>query len=77
MILLFIVTLIISDNCNWSILRGFAFTHFYFVFTGMITDLYIDRFKFKGQNVKSKVPSLLEVLDSYDLDNLIAFFETS
>ncbi|BFZ14686.1 hypothetical protein BsWGS_17726 [Bradybaena similaris] len=44
---------------------------------GMITDLYIDRFKFKGQNVKSKVPSLLEVLDSYDLDNLIAFFETS
>ena len=41
---------------------------------GMITDLFIDKFKFKGQNVKSKVPTLLEVLDSYDLNNLIEFF---
>ncbi|XP_059178625.1 Bardet-Biedl syndrome 7 protein homolog isoform X3 [Physella acuta] len=42
---------------------------------GMITDLFIDKYKFKGQNVKSKVPSLLELLDSYDLDALLAFFE--
>ena len=41
---------------------------------GMITDLYIDKYKFKGQNVKSKVPALLEVLDSYDLQTLIDFF---
>ena len=40
----------------------------------MITDLFIDKFKFKGQNVKSKVPALLEVLDSYDLNNLVEFF---
>ena len=43
---------------------------------GMITDLFIDKFKFKGTNVKSKVPQLLEVLDNYELDNLIGFFET-
>ncbi len=44
------------------------------VISGMITDLFIDKFKFKGQNVKSRVPMLLEVLDSYDLNNLIDFF---
>nr|XP_061793449.1 Bardet-Biedl syndrome 7 protein [Nerophis lumbriciformis] len=41
---------------------------------GMITDLYIDKFKFKGQNVKAKVSSLLEILDSYDLNSLLDFF---
>ncbi|KAL5012626.1 hypothetical protein ScPMuIL_011177 [Solemya velum] len=44
---------------------------------GMITDLYIDKFKFKGQNVKTRVPSLLEVLDNYDLQSLVQFFEAS
>ena len=43
----------------------------------MITDLFIDKFKFKGQNVKSKVPMLLEVLDNYDLNNLVEFFQTA
>ena len=42
----------------------------------MITDLYIDKYKFKGQNVKGKVPALLEVLDNYDLQTLIDFFST-
>lgn len=40
----------------------------------MITDLYIDKFKFKGQNVKTKVSSLLEILDNYDLNSLLSFF---
>lgn len=40
----------------------------------MITDLYIDKFKFKGQNVKTKVSSLLEILDNYDLNSLLNFF---
>ncbi|XP_047143361.1 Bardet-Biedl syndrome 7 protein homolog [Hydra vulgaris] len=44
---------------------------------GMITDLYIDRHKFKGVNVKNKVAQLIEVLDSYDLDTLIQFFQQS
>jgi Bardet-Biedl syndrome 7 protein len=44
---------------------------------GMITDLYIDRHKFKGINVKGKIPQLLEVLDKYDLQNLLNFFEQS
>ena len=43
--------------------------------TGMITDLYIDQHKFKGQNVKSRVPQLLDILDKYDLHTLTAFFQ--
>ncbi|XP_072170884.1 BBSome complex member BBS7-like [Diadema setosum] len=43
---------------------------------GMITDLFIDKFKFKGSNVKTKVPQLLEVLDNYELDNLVGFFDS-
>ncbi|XP_052795027.1 Bardet-Biedl syndrome 7 protein homolog isoform X2 [Mya arenaria] len=42
---------------------------------GMITDLFIDKFKFKGQNMKGRVPALLEVLDNYDLQTLVQFFE--
>uniref|UniRef100_A0A1A8GTM9 Bardet-Biedl syndrome 7 n=2 Tax=Nothobranchius korthausae TaxID=1143690 RepID=A0A1A8GTM9_9TELE len=41
---------------------------------GMITDLFIDKFKFKGQNVKTKVSSLLEILDNYELKSLLDFF---
>ncbi|XP_022086868.1 Bardet-Biedl syndrome 7 protein homolog [Acanthaster planci] len=44
---------------------------------GMITDLFIDKFKFKGTNVKTKVPQLLEVLDNYELQNLIDFFNSA
>ncbi|XP_060035115.1 Bardet-Biedl syndrome 7 protein isoform X2 [Erinaceus europaeus] len=44
---------------------------------GMITDLFIDKFKFKGTNVKTKVPLLLEILDSYDQNALIAFFDAT
>lgn len=44
---------------------------------GMITDLFIDKFKFKGTNVKTKVPLLLEILDSYDQNTLIAFFDAA
>lgn len=43
---------------------------------GMITDLYIDVYKFRGVNVKSKVPTLLQLLDTYDLESLIKFFQT-
>ncbi|XP_033106003.1 Bardet-Biedl syndrome 7 protein homolog isoform X2 [Anneissia japonica] len=43
---------------------------------GMITDLFIDKFKFKGSNVKSKVPQLLQVLDNYEVENLMEFFNT-
>ena len=42
---------------------------------GMVTDLYIDRHKFKGQNVKNKVSSLINLLDNYDLNALIEFFD--
>lgn len=52
----------------------FLLTLVFFFFQGMITDLYIDKFKFKGQNVKTKVSSLLEILDNYDLNSLLTFF---
>lgn len=48
-----------------------------FFFIGMVTDLFIDKFKFKGTNVKTKVPLLLEILDSYDQNALIAFFDAA
>ncbi|XP_042326280.1 Bardet-Biedl syndrome 7 protein [Sceloporus undulatus] len=44
---------------------------------GMITDLFIDKFKFKGTNVKTKVPLLLEILGSYDQSTLLAFFDSA
>ncbi|XP_061441181.1 Bardet-Biedl syndrome 7 protein isoform X1 [Rhineura floridana] len=44
---------------------------------GMITDLFIDKFKFKGTNVKTKVPLLLEILGSYDQKTLLAFFDSA
>ncbi len=53
---------------------AFPLTQLILTVAGMITDLFIDKFKFKGQNVKSKVPNLLEMLDNYELDNLIDFF---
>ena len=42
---------------------------------GMVTDLYIDRHKFKGHNVKNKVSQLINILDNYELNTLIAFFQ--
>lgn len=48
----------------------------FFFLPGMITDLYIDVYKFKGINVKSKVPSLLQILNNYDLEALIVFFQS-
>lgn len=43
-------------------------------FAGMITDLFIDKFKFKGQNVKTKVSQLLAILNNYELNSLMEFF---
>jgi Bardet-Biedl syndrome 7 protein len=40
----------------------------------MITDLYIDKYKFSGLNVRSKIPMLIEKLDSNNIDDVIAFF---
>lgn len=55
--------------------RVFPGNLFCFSPVGMITDLFIDKFKFKGQNVKTKVSSLLEILDNYDLNSLLDFFK--
>ena len=43
----------------------------------MVTDLYIDQFKFMGQNAKNRIPNLIEKLDNYDPFELLKFFEQS
>jgi Bardet-Biedl syndrome 7 protein len=43
----------------------------------LITDLYMDRANFKGENVKSKVSQLLETLEGCELESILAFFEAS
>ena len=40
----------------------------------MITDLYIDKYKYNGVNVKSRVPRLMEVLEKQDFNALVDFF---
>lgn len=40
----------------------------------MITDLYVDYYKLKAINVKSKVPQLLNILEKSNLAELIEFF---
>lgn len=52
----------------FSLHRDFSFL------SRIITDMYIDKFKFKGQNVKHKVTQLLQLLDNYSLESLIEFF---
>lgn len=42
----------------------------------MITDLYIDKHKYNGINVKSRVQQLMEVLDKHEFDALVDFFQT-
>ena len=41
---------------------------------GVVTDLYIDKFKLNGHNAKSRVPQLMAILDNYSLPSLLAFF---
>ena len=40
----------------------------------IITDLYVDNYKFKGQNVTAQVSQLQRVLNDYNLDSLLGFF---
>ena len=45
---------------------------------GSITDLYVDHFKMKGQNVKHKANELLQLLnDDYTFERLLQFFQVS
>lgn len=42
---------------------------------GIVTDLYVDYFKYKGKNVINKIPELATLIDNdYSLKNVIAFF---
>ncbi|XP_075234502.1 BBSome complex member BBS7-like [Lycorma delicatula] len=39
-----------------------------------VVDLYVDWFKFKGINVKPKIPLLTDALNNYSLDLILSFF---
>ncbi|KAI4462734.1 bardet-biedl syndrome 7 protein [Holotrichia oblita] len=41
---------------------------------GIITDLYVDFYKLKGTNVKSKIPKLIHILDNYSYEDLLQQF---
>ncbi|KAL9702503.1 hypothetical protein quinque_006021 [Culex quinquefasciatus] len=42
---------------------------------GILTDLYIDKFKFKGVNVKTKLPQLIDLLEHYEYEELCTVLE--
>ena len=43
---------------------------------GIVTDLFLDKFKFKGQNVSAQAPQLQRLLaHDYSLPNVLQFFE--
>lgn len=46
-------------------------------FQGIITDLYVDYYKFKGINVRSKIPKLIDVLENYNYEALLEFFTSN
>lgn len=41
---------------------------------GLLTDCFIDRFKLKGMNVKSKIPDLVKHIQSYNYSTLVEYF---
>lgn len=41
---------------------------------GLLTDCFIDRFKVKGMNVRSKIPDLVKHIQSYDYGALVECF---
>ena len=43
---------------------------------GMVADMYIDvKQQTSGQHSKAQIPILMKLLENYDLDKLIQFFE--
>ena len=42
--------------------------------SGIVTDLFVDVHKFRGQQVTHKMPELIGLLRNYDFDALVAFF---
>lgn len=44
---------------------------------GVVTDLYVDQNKFKGNSVAAKLPQLQHLLNNYSLDALLQFFDAS
>lgn len=41
---------------------------------GLLTDCFIDRFKVKGMNVKSRIPDLVKLIEAYNYDELVEYF---
>ena len=44
---------------------------------GIITDQYVDLYKFKGRDARRKIPELMNLLEEYDLNRVTQFFRNS
>lgn len=42
---------------------------------GLITDLYVDKHKFKGRSVQHRIPQLMTLLERYNYDEVVAYFD--
>jgi Bardet-Biedl syndrome 7 protein len=42
---------------------------------GIVTDLFVDKHKLQGKSAQSRVPQLLEILENYSFDKLLAAFK--
>ena len=70
-------SLMIPKHNIFHVRKNWNSWHTSFYISGMITDLFIDQHKFKGQNVKSRVTQLLDILDKYNLQDLTEFFQSN
>lgn len=41
---------------------------------GLVTDAFVDRHKFKGHSVQHKIPQLMTLLERYNFDEVVAYF---
>lgn len=41
---------------------------------GLLTDSFVDRFKLKGMNVRSKIPEVVKLIQNYNYSTLVEFF---
>lgn len=42
---------------------------------GIVTDLFVDKHKLNGKSAQARVPQLLEILENYSFDKLLAAFK--
>ena len=44
---------------------------------GLVTDLYVDKEKFRGRDVQHRIPALVSLLQRYNFEDVVRFFDES